>query len=134
MSAPVIEPQDKPRCVEFARGRDGRFLPRYLGITPPKLDPTFDKDARETFVKAIVDTLPEGELRPVAEAAYPTGFLFNEFLRRFEQLCWWGLKRKDPWVELIAGYAPVSGCITTPEGSWVIGSIGWKVRAAPVSE
>lgn len=123
-----IIPDAKTLCVEFARGRDGRFLPRYYGVTPPRLEPSFNKDARETFVKALVDTLPEGELRPIAEAAFPTGLLFDEFLHRFEQLVWWGLRRKEPWVEFIAGYGPNAGCIATPEGSWVIGTIGWKVR------
>lgn len=113
---------------EFARGKDGRFLPRYYGITPPKNDPSFGKEAREVFVQSIVSSCPEGELCPLAQAAEPTGLLVDEFLRRFEQLCWWGLRRKVPWVEIVAGYGPNAGGIITPDGSWVIGNIGWKTR------
>ena len=127
----VIE--EKPRCAEFSRGSDGRFLARYHGVRAPRQDLTFDKNAREVFVRAIVEHLPEGELLPIAEAAVPTGLMFDEFLSRFEQLCWWGLRRKEPWVELIAGYDHVAGCIVTPEGSWVIGRVGWKTRAPVAS-
>lgn len=123
-----------PIYPPFSRGTDGRFLARYHGITAPRNDPAFHKEARQLFVETVVSTLPKGERSPLSRLGEPLGLLDSELVHKLEQLAWWGLRRKTPWVEIFLGRRgleesfPYSAVVTLPDGYLVVDAVWWDDR------
>ncbi len=113
------------RRLAKVRAADGRYVARYPGIHRPAADPNFD---RKAFVAAVQSATKPATWVPWGTLANLLGITTEQAVSQFEQLSWWGLRRKTGTVS--ARGACLGGVVvSTPDGAWIVSAIRWEPHA-----